>query len=320
MLELLSRLYGMVIARRNRRFDLHQLPIVPVDRPVISVGNISAGGTGKTPVTQMLVHLLRDAGRQPAIVMRGYKRHSRGLLVVHDGKGLVATVTEAGDEAYLHASTLGVPVVVSSDKVEAAAHAAGHLPCDVIIVDDGFQHRALHRDVDIVIVDRATMDGRLLPAGRLREPLSSLGRADIVLLSAEVEASEIEPHLRSTARMFTLERSYTCAASTDVPVVAVSGIAKPERFHAALRDHGYHVVETITYADHHRYTAFSVRTITQAAARHSAQLITTSKDHVKLAPLLTDQGADLALSVLDLNMQVHSPSSFLSALLPRLTP
>ncbi len=320
MLELLSRLYGMAVARRNRRYDLHQLPIVPVDRPVISVGNISAGGTGKTPVTQMLVRLLRDAGRHPAIVMRGYRRRSRGLLVVHNGKGLLATVTEAGDEAYLHATTLGIPVVVSSDKVEAAAYAAGHLPCDVIIVDDGFQHRALHRDVDIVIIDHATLAGRLLPAGRLREPLSSLGRADIVLLSAGVEASEIETYLRSTARMFALERSFTCSAPTNVPVIAVSGIAAPERFHTALHDRGYHVVKTITYADHHRYTAFNVRTITQAAARHSAQLITTSKDHVKLAPLLTDQGAGLALSVLDLNMQVHSSSSFLSALLPRITP
>lgn len=320
MLELLSRLYGMAVARRNRRYDLHQLPIVPVNHPVISVGNISAGGTGKTPVTQMLVHLLRDAGRHPAIVMRGYKRRSRGLLVVHDGKGLLATVTEAGDEAYLHASTLGVPVVVSSDKVEAAAHAAGHLPCDVIIVDDGFQHRALHRDVDIVIVDRATVAGRLLPAGRLREPLSSLGRADIVLLSAGVEASEIETYLRSTARMFALERSFTCTASTDVPVVAVSGIAKPERFHTALRDHGYRIVEAITYEDHHRYSAFNVRSISQAAARHNAQVITTSKDHVKLAPLLTEYGADVPISVLDVKMQVHSSSSFLSALLPRITP
>jgi tetraacyldisaccharide 4'-kinase len=320
MLELLSRLYGMAVARRNRRYDLHQLPIVPVDRPVISVGNISAGGTGKTPVTQMLVHLLREAGRRPAIVMRGYKRRSRGLLVVHDGKELVANVSQAGDEAFLHASTLDVPVVVSSDKVEAAAYAAGHLPCDVIIVDDGFQHRALHRDVDIVIVDRETIAGRLLPAGRLREPLSSLGRADVVLLSGDVLPSEIEPHLRSTARLFSLERLFTCGASTEIPVVAVSGIARPDRFHTALRDRGYHVVEEITYADHHRYTAFNASSITQAAARHSAQVITTSKDHVKLAPLLKEHGADIQLSVLDLKMQVHSSSSFLSALLPRITP
>lgn len=320
MLELLSRLYGMAVARRNQRYDRHELPIVPVDRPVISVGNISAGGTGKTPVTQMLVRLLQDAGRHPAIVMRGYKRRSRGLLVVYDGKGLVASVTEAGDEAYLHASTLGVPVVVSSNKVEAAAHAAGHLPCDVIIVDDGFQHRALHRDVDVVIVDRATVTGRLLPAGRLREPLSSLGRADIVLLSTDVEASEIEPHLRSTARVFTLERSFTCVAPTDIPVVAVSGIAGPERFHAALRERGYRIIEAITYADHHRYSAFNARSIARTAAHHAAQVITTSKDHVKLAPLLSDREFDVQLSVLDLKMQVHSSSSFVSALLPRITP
>lgn len=320
MLNLLSRLYAAAVARRNKRYDHHELPIVPVDAPVISIGNITAGGSGKTPVTQMLVRLLREAGRSPAIIMRGYKRRSRGLVVVHDGKGLLAAVSEAGDEAFLHASTLGVPVVVSSDKVEAAAYAAGHLPCDVIIVDDGFQHRALHRDVDIVIVDRATVRGTLLPGGRLREPLASLKRADIVLLADGIVPNDVESFLNPMAHVFTLERSHTCTAPRNVPVIAVSGIARPERFHDALRDHGYNVVETITYADHHRYTAFNLRRITSAARRHGARIITTSKDAVKLRPLMADGDQPVELHILELELRVHSSSSLLSALLPRITP
>lgn len=320
MLSMLSALYGRVIAHRNKRYDHHQLPIVPVNKPVISVGNITAGGSGKTPTTQMLVRLLLDAGRRPAIVMRGYKRRSRGLVVVHDGKGLAASLAESGDEAYLHATTLDVPVVVSSDKVEAAAYAAGHLPCDVIIVDDGFQHRALHRDVDIVIVDAATISGSLLPGGRLREPLTSLMRADIVLISEGVSATEVESFIKPTAQVFSLERTTRCLASTDRPVIAVSGIARPERFHSSLRTHGYTIAESIVFGDHHRYSAFNIRRITSAAQRHQAQIITTSKDEVKLRPLMLEAHSPMELNVLELEVRLHSSSSFLSAVLPRITP
>lgn len=316
---MLSNLYGRLVERRNAQYDHHQRPIVPVECPVVSVGNLSTGGTGKTPTVQMLVRMLQQAGRRPAIVMRGYRRRSRGLVVVHDGVQMLSSVDAAGDEAALHAARLGVPVVVSSDKVEAAAYAAGNFDCDVIIVDDGFQHRALHRDVDIVIVDAATIAGSLLPTGRLREPLSSLKRADIVLLSAGVERADVQPYLTPTACTFELTSTTSCPAPTARPVVAVSGIARPERFHSALRDLGYTVAETITYRDHHRYTAFNVRAIATAARRHDASIITTAKDHVKLLPLVTDQDVRDLISVLELEMHVSSSSSFLSALLPRIT-
>ncbi|MFM8770911.1 MAG: tetraacyldisaccharide 4'-kinase [Candidatus Kapaibacterium sp.] len=317
---MLSALYGRVVAYRNKRYDHHQLPIVPVDKPVISVGNITAGGSGKTPTTQLLVRLLRDAGRHPAIVMRGYKRRSRGLVVVHDGKGLVSSLADSGDEAYMHATMLDVPVVVSSDKVEAAAYAAGHLPCDVIIVDDGFQHRALHRDVDIVIVDQASMNGSLLPGGRLREPLTALNRADIILTSEGVSVADVEKYVKPTAHVFTLERRTNCSAPADRPVVAVSGIARPERFHASLRDRGYSIAESIVFGDHHRYSAFNVRRIVSAAQRHGAQILTTSKDAVKLRPLMLEAEVPMELNVLELEVHLHSSSSFLSAVLPRITP
>ncbi|MBU3699114.1 MAG: tetraacyldisaccharide 4'-kinase [Candidatus Kapabacteria bacterium] len=319
MLSVLSKLYGRLVERRNTQYDHRQRPIVPVECPVISVGNLSAGGTGKTPTVQMLVRMLRQAGRRPAIVMRGYRRRSRGLVVVHDGVHMLATVDAAGDEAALHATVLGVPVVVSADKVEAAAYAAGNLPCDVIIVDDGFQHRALHRDVDVVIVDAATIGGSLLPAGRLREPLSSLKRADIVLLGTGVTTADVQPHVKSTACIYELTTTTSCPAPLNRPVVAVSGIARPERFHSALYDLGYTVAESIVYGDHHRYTAFNVRTITAAATRHNASVITTAKDQVKLLPLVADEEIRHHISVLELEMHVSSSTSLLSALLSGIT-
>lgn len=320
MLRLLSNLYGRAVARRNDRYDRHELPIVPVDKPVISIGNLTTGGSGKTPTVQLLVRLLQSNGRHPAIVMRGYGRRSRGLVVVHDGQNVCTSVDAAGDEAFLHARALDVPVVVSSDKVEAAAYAAGNLSCDVIIVDDGFQHRALHRDIDMVIVDRSTITGVLLPAGRLREPLSSLSRADIVLLTEGVHHGDVEAFLNPAAHVFRLERTFTCAAPPDVPVIAVSGIAKPERFQEALRQRGYSIAAVMAFRDHHRYTAFNIRSILRAAHAHRAQIITTAKDVVKLQPLM-DSVEDLPrISVLELEMQVHSSSTFLSAVLPRITP
>lgn len=320
MLRLLSGLYRWLVVRRNAQFDRHSRPIVPVDLPVISVGNISAGGTGKTPVVQMLVGMLRQAGLRPAVVLRGYRRGSRGLVVVHDGQQLRADVTAAGDEAFLHAKLLGVPVVVSSDKVEAAAHAAGNLPCDVIVVDDGFQHRALHRDVDVVIVDPATLSGSLLPAGRLREPLTALGRADFVLLTDGVSPDQVRPLMNSSAQTYALHRNVRCTAPTNVPVLAVSGIARTERFHDSLRSLGYSIADKLVFADHHRYTAFNVRTIATAAQKHHAQIITTSKDHVKLAPLIDDSALLARVFVLELEAHVDTSPQFLSELLRRINP
>lgn len=320
MLRLLSHIYRRLVERRNAQFDRHARPIVPVDRPVISVGNISAGGTGKTPVVQMMVGLLRQAGLRPAVVLRGYRRRSRGLVVVHDGQQQRADVAAAGDEAFLHAKTLGVPVVVSADKVEAAAHAAGNLECDVIVVDDGFQHRALHRDVDVVIIDPKTLSGALLPAGRLREPLASLGRADIVLLADGVTPEQVRPLMKSSARAFALHRSVRCTAPTTIPVVAVTGIAGPERFHDSLRALGYTIADTLVLSDHHRYTAFNVRTIAMLARTHHAQIITTSKDHVKLAPLIDDPALLAQIFVLELEAHVDTSALFLSELLRRINP
>ncbi|MCX6141264.1 MAG: tetraacyldisaccharide 4'-kinase [Candidatus Kapabacteria bacterium] len=313
MLGTLSKLYGAVVARRNAQFDKHRRPIVEVEVPVVSVGNILAGGTGKTPVVQMIVRMLQAQGRHPAIVMRGYRRRSKGLLVVHDGISVIASVSDAGDEAFLHATSLGVPVVVSSDKVEAAAHAAGTLPCDVIVVDDGYQHRALHRDCDIVLVDRATINGTLLPRGRLREPLSGLCRADVVLCMGDVQEHEVQSFVAPDALVLPcnmraeIPQSIRDANITLAPnskVVAFCGIANPRRFVNGLAKTGFEVASSRMFPDHHRYSHAEYRDLCGIARKENASLVTTEKDLVKIREFIPLTNDDSRLYVVPLKVVV----------------
>ncbi|MBC8124233.1 MAG: tetraacyldisaccharide 4'-kinase [Candidatus Kapabacteria bacterium] len=300
MLKLLSLIYAAGVARRNARFDSGRQPIVKIGKPVVSVGNISAGGTGKTPVVQSIVRILQEQGKRPAIVMRGYRRTTKGLLVIHDGSKLCAGVNEAGDEAFFHAETLGIPVVVCEDKVEAATYAVKKLPCDVIVVDDGFQHRALHRDCDIVLIDRATLNGQLIPRGRLREPLTAMHRADVVLCVGDVSINEVSTFAQESALVI------HCPMRADTPrsiendaeelqssarVIAVAGIAHPQRFVSTLEDGGFDIVSERLFRDHHRYTSSDVSELVAEARDTNAVIITTDKDIVKLRPHLFVNGA-----------------------------
>lgn len=297
---MLSRIYGAVVARRNAGFNARRRPITNVAVPVISVGNISVGGTGKTPVVQAIVRLLQSQGKRPAIIMRGYRRTSKGLLVVHDGVTLRTTVSNAGDEAYLHAITLGVPVVVCNNKAEAATYAAANMPCDVLVVDDGFQHRALHRDLDVVLIDRQSIEGSLLPGGRLREPLAELSRADVILCMGDVRTHEVIALGYGDALVLYCAIEAHNAMSVDIPsrelhaaaqVVAVAGIGSPERFIQTLERLQYTVVDKVIFPDHHRYTANDVDQLCEVASKRGAALVTTEKDAVKLQPLMFVNGA-----------------------------
>lgn len=285
MLGTLSKLYERIINRRNIRYDEHRRPIVQVTVPVISVGNLTVGGTGKTVVVQMIVDMLRQRGFKPAVVMRGYKRSTRRLLVVHDGTSILASPKESGDEAALHAQKLNVPVVVAESKVDAAVYAAGFLPCDVIVVDDGYQHRSLHRDVDIVLIDKATVsEQRLLPAGLLREPITSLYRADVVLvMDPEIDRSLFSKFLNVETPVCGVGISCHCPTDINVPVVSLCAIAHPQRFRKKLADCGLDVVHSIEFRDHHYYTKSDIENVISVAKKFNAAVVTTEKDDVKLA-------------------------------------
>lgn len=262
--------------------------------PVVSVGNISVGGTGKTPFVHEVVRELLALGRRPAVVSRGYGRRSSGQVVVSDGSRILATVQEAGDEVLLHAETLRIPVIADADRVAGAQTAIARFDVNVIVLDDGFQHRRLVRDCDIVLLDRATLDRPvLLPVGRLREPLSSLLRADVLCGVGGVACSDIPGVYRRTA---VCVEARTVAATlsdvrTHVPVtpeqagtpLVVSGIARPERLYASLAEQGISAGHRIAFADHYRYRNKDADTLLRLCrARGCTSIVTTEKDAVKL--------------------------------------
>ncbi len=296
MLTLLSRIYGFFVRRRNKRFDAHSMPIVRVNIPVISVGNITTGGTGKTPLVQWIVRHLQEQGRKPAVILRGYKRASRGLLVVHDGEKLLTDVREAGDEAYLHATTLNVPVVVCASKVDSAVHAAGFLPCDVLVVDDGFQHRSLHRDIDVIVTgETPAAKLQLLPKGVLREPVENMARADVVV-RLKLHLVGVYP-LGKPAPVCDFEASPWLKAE-DKRVLPVAGIANPSRFVDTVRTFTRAtVLEPMVFADHRCYTKSDVKAIIAKAKACNAIVMTTEKDAVKLEAYAS-QFCDANVSVL----------------------
>lgn len=314
-MRLLQGVYRWIITRRNAQFDARKRPIVPVTKPVVSVGNLTVGGAGKSPAVQLVARMLIEQGLRPAIVMRGYRRRSRGLVVVHDGVAVVATVDAAGDEAYMHASMLGIPVVVSSDKVEAAAYAAGCLPCDVIIVDDGFQHRQLHRCADIVLVNHETINGTLLPSGRLREPLTELRRASIIICDDDSLRARVAPLCTSSALVVSGHIEMHCDAPVARPVVMVSGIANPQRMRASLEQAGYRIAEQLSFNDHHRYRTRDIWKIRDAALAHHACVVTTDKDIAKIRSVDSSNDLrDTQLVVASIQMKV-SGQEFLQRLL-----
>jgi tetraacyldisaccharide 4'-kinase len=264
-------------------------------RPVISIGNLAVGGRAKTPLVAAVASRLRALGERPAILSRGYGRRQPedGVVVVRDADGIRADVDRAGDEPMMLARQLeGVAVLVCSDRFLAGRLAEWQLGCTVHLLDDGFQHFPLHRDVDLVVVDAADLDSpRTLPSGRLREPLDALAAADgiITLDDASVQALGGRlPSWRARRKSGTARLVEPAGATVDVPsgtVVAVAGVARPDRFFADLRAAGWPIAREMTYRDHHVFTRRDVDTIFQTArARGAAMVVTTEKDLVRLLP------------------------------------
>lgn len=297
MKDLLSSIYGKIVKSRNRAFDDGKVEIVRTNTPVISIGNISAGGTGKTPFSIMLAKKIIDLGYKPCIIGRGYKRKNKSLNVISDGKYILAGIDAAGDEMYMIAKKLPVPVVVDESKSKAAKIAEKELEIDSIIVDDGFQHRKLSRDVDIVLLDDETLkEPFLLPKGRLREPLASLKRADVIAFTEDVDNDVIEKYARNKIWIKTQIEAGSVFElfSGDIlkgeplirkmdKCIAVSGLANPKRFDDTLKRAGWNAADHITFADHHHYSMPDLEKISAVCRKKGIKnLITTEKDAVKL--------------------------------------
>ncbi|MEK6708944.1 MAG: tetraacyldisaccharide 4'-kinase [Nitrospinota bacterium] len=312
-------LYRAGMALRRGLYERGVFASRGVSVPVLSVGNLTLGGTGKTPATAWVIARLLEAGRRPALVSRGYRGGSGGVTVVGDGKGSVLPSPPAGDEAAMLARRFPqVPVLTGALRADAAERAAGEFGVDAIVLDDGFQHLALRRDWDLVLVrgTRPWGNGRVFPAGALREPLSALRRAGAVLLTGAIEAGTRErvTALAPQAPLFTarmvpeglLDAEGRAAGGLEslrgARVVAVSGIARPEGFAATLAGLGAEVVEHCAYPDHAAYGPVDAGRLRESLRRAGAQfLLATEKDAVKLGPLL--RGAPLRVLRVGLEVQ-----------------
>jgi tetraacyldisaccharide 4'-kinase len=268
-----------------------------LSRPVISVGNLEAGGTGKTPLVVLLAGWLQEAGLRVAVVSRGWRGQAAGAVnVVSDGLRVLLSAREAGDEPYLLARMLpGVAVLTGARRHEPGRVATG-LGAEVIVLDDGFQHLALARDLDIVVLGERFASGRLLPRGLLREPVSALGRAHAFVLTAPRGAelagwlarrfpgkpSFAARHLPVGLRQIGGEAELPPESLSGRPVVAFCAIGAPERFRRTLQELSAEVRDFRTFPDHHRFGRPELTALAQAARREQAMLVTTEKDAARL--------------------------------------
>jgi len=277
----LSAIYGGVVGARNALYDRGLLRARQLQGTVISIGNLSAGGSGKTPFVLLLGELLKARGLKFDVLSRGYGRKSRGVLLV-DPAGLPR---EFGDEPLLIARKLQAPVIVGEDRYAAGCFAESRFGPQLHLLDDGFQHRALARDFDIVLVTPLDASDRLLPAGRLRELLNALRRTDAVVLAsgASAESFPIEGKL-----IWRVRRGIAPQNVPPRPVV-FCGIARPQQFTLQLRAANIEPAAEAFYRDHHAYSDQDIRELLALKQKSEAGgFVTTEKDAVNLGSYLSE--------------------------------
>jgi tetraacyldisaccharide 4'-kinase len=279
-MNVLSSLFGLGVRARNALYDRDILPARRLRGPVVSVGNLSVGGSGKTPFVLLLGELLKQRGVKFDVLSRGYRRATQGVAMVRPA----GSSSEFGDEPLLLARRLGVPIIVGQDRYEAGAFAENRLGPQLHLLDDGFQHRALARDFDIVLVTPEDARDRLLPAGRLREPLGALHRADAVALAsgASPDSFPLEGKL-----VWRVRRGIDLRSVPARPVV-FCGIARPKNFVLQLRTAGVEPAAEAFYRDHHAYTEHDIRDLMNLRQRSAASgFITTEKDAISLGGFIS---------------------------------
>ena len=317
VLKGISKIFGAIVWLRKWFFSIGVLRRWPLGCQVISVGNVTAGGTGKTPVVEIFARELTAEGRKVAILSRGYRRKEKPFLqrifsdkiepplVVSDGRRVLLDSETGGDEPYMLASNLpGVVVLVDRNRVKSGRYAIQKFKCDTLILDDGFQYQKLKHSHDVVLVDKTNPfgNGHLLPRGVLREDVKNLRRASFIFITkSDGKSAELRKKIRSlnkTAEIIECRhapkrlRNVYGQGDEELEwlngkkVIALSGIAVPQSFEGFLRNYGAELVQCERYADHHRYaTQEVINIINRAADLGCDALITTEKDAVRFPKL-----------------------------------
>lgn len=314
-----SKVYGAVVDSRNRQYGTGRRESIRLPVMVISVGNITVGGTGKSPLVDYLVRQMTLSDKRVGIVSRGYGRRSKGVVVVSDGNSIRVPARESGDEPMMLARrNPGVCVVVGEDRV-AAGRKAVELDCDILVLDDAFQHRRMVRDLDLVVIDASNPwgNGHLIPAGSLRESLSSLSRAGGFVLTRVDECSEtdtLEKEMReyTDAPVFRTQhfptslielkefKRYPISEMKSRRVAAFSAIGNPTSFRQTLEAAGLNVVEELRFRDHHWYKQKDMNRIRRKTKESDAEfIVTTEKDAVRLPDT---QMSDLPIYALTIDL------------------
>jgi len=315
LLQPAAALYGMAMQLRNRLYDRGIFKSWRAPIPVVSVGNITTGGTGKTPLVDWIVKFYEASGIATAIVSRGYGRLTKGVQLVSDGRQILLGSRDAGDEtAMLAARNPGTIVVVAEERAKGVQFLmrqfADRLP-GVIVLDDAFQHRKIARDLDIVVVNASAPQelDAMLPAGRLREPLPGLSRADLIILGKitdDAKAAPLLQKLRKNGKPVLRSRikpgklikvdGTESGANSDIKALAFAGIGAPEGFLHSLEESGVKVEATKFFRDHEPYTKVAIHSIVEESKRQGLVPVTTEKDWFRiaddpdLAGLLADAG------------------------------
>jgi tetraacyldisaccharide 4'-kinase len=320
MLLPLTSLYRLGLVLREMRLRSGREPVRRLRFPVISIGNLSTGGAGKTPFAIALARALTQAGFSVDVLSRGFGRQTRTPARVR----LDGTAAEFGDEPLLIAREAGFPVYVAARRYEAGLLAEADAVREerqprIHILDDAFQHRQLHRDIDILLLNREDWQDRLLPSGNLREPIRAAMRASVIAIPAA------DPGLETDLRTWGWEgpiwrlHRHMDVPPVDSPVLAFCGIARPHQFFAGLEAAGLRLAGRFAFRDHHPYAARDLGRLRDAArAAGAAALVTTAKDQVRLAPLIAELPMDLPVMTAGLRIEIEEESAALGWLATRL--
>jgi len=314
-------MFGVVWSRlRNFLYDRQILKITRVPGFIISIGNLTWGGTGKTSLTLELARFFRNQNNRIAIVSRGYRRASKGLRMVSDGRDIRCNWEECGDEAYFLATSLsGVIVVVAEERLQALQFLETYSP-DVILLDDAFQHRRVARDVDIVMLDASQniTSQRVIPFGSLREEPYALARADaVVLMHAGQAHPDTNRWVAENVKSRVFHANYVAENADAIrgkKVGAFCGIGAPQHFFRLLEQSGALLVATKSFGDHHRFRPQEIEKFREESFKNHAEIIaTTGKDAVRLSPEL----AGSVFQIIPVKLQIEEESLFYEFLMER---